>query len=97
MAFPWFEGEGVKSLVRVKLETVAEPLHRQTALQPKEGVYGLFGWNTIPNEAKEVTVLYFLSSISTHFQTALTNLLICFLNKTLDQTVLLWWGSSCPA
>ena len=44
----------MKSPVRVKLETVAEPMHRQTALEPKEGVYGLFGWNTIPNEAKKV-------------------------------------------
>ena len=51
MAYPWCEGGEV---VRVKVEAISESLPRQTALQPPEGVSGLFGWNTISKDAKEV-------------------------------------------
>ena len=41
-------------MVRVKVEGVGEASQRQTALEPAEGAPGLFGWNTIDKEAKEV-------------------------------------------
>ena len=50
MAYPWCErGE----VVRVKVERVGEASQR---LEPAEGSSGLFGWNTISNDAKEVCV-----------------------------------------
>ena len=47
------EGGSVQ-LVRVKLETLADPAHRQTTLEPREGLFGLFGWNTVSKDAKQV-------------------------------------------
>ena len=47
-------GGGGVQLVRVKLETLADPAHRQMALEPREGSFGLFGWNTVPKDAKQV-------------------------------------------
>ena len=51
MAYPWYEGGEV---VRVKVERVGEGSQRQVALEPAEGSPGLFGWNTISSDAKEV-------------------------------------------
>ena len=53
MAYPWCEGGEV---VRVKVERMGEVGQRQVALEPKEGSTGLFGWNTITGDAKEVCV-----------------------------------------
>lgn len=41
-------------MVRVKVERVGEASQRQVALEPSEGSSGLFGWNTISSDAKEV-------------------------------------------
>ena len=54
MAYPWYEGGEV---VRVKVERVGEGSQRQLALEPAEGSPGLFGWNTITSDAKEVSCL----------------------------------------
>lgn len=51
VAYPWCEGGEV---VRVKVERVGEASQRQVALEPAEGSSGLFGWNTITSDAKEV-------------------------------------------
>lgn len=51
VAYPWCEGGEV---VRVKVERVGEASQRQVALEPAEGSSGLFGWNTIASDAKEV-------------------------------------------
>lgn len=40
--------------MRVKVERVGEASQRQVALEPSEGSSGLFGWNTIASDAKEV-------------------------------------------
>ena len=59
VAFPWFDGNTGKESsvpIRVKLETLTQPVHRQVSLEPKEGSYGLFGWNTVPSDAKEVVM-----------------------------------------
>ena len=58
MAYPWCEGGEV---VRVKVERVGEASQRQVALEPAEGVSGLFGWNTIASKAREVRVRVSLS------------------------------------
>lgn len=36
------------------METLADPAHRQTTLEPREGLFGLFGWNTVSKDAKQV-------------------------------------------
>ena len=41
-------------MVRVKVEGMVDDSSRQTALEPAEGATGLFGWNTITKDAKEV-------------------------------------------
>ena len=51
VAYPWYEGGEV---VRVKVERVGEGSQRQVALEPVEGSPGLFGWNTISSNVKEV-------------------------------------------
>ncbi|CAI8047719.1 Twinkle protein, mitochondrial [Geodia barretti] len=53
VAYPWYEGGEV---VRVKVERVGEGPQRQLALEPAEGSPGLFGWNTISSDAKEVVI-----------------------------------------
>lgn len=36
------------------METLADPAHRQMTLEPREGLFGLFGWNTVSKDAKQV-------------------------------------------
>ena len=54
MAYPWCEDGEV---VRVKVERMGEASQRQVALEPADGSSGLFGWNTIASNAKEVSHL----------------------------------------
>ena len=51
VAYPWCEDGEV---VRVKVERMGEASQRQVALEPAYGSSGLFGWNTIASNAKEV-------------------------------------------
>ena len=58
MAYPWCEGGEV---VRVKVERVGEEgSQRQVALEPADGSPGLFGWNTISSDAKEVCLCVYI-------------------------------------
>jgi hypothetical protein len=52
VAYPWCEDGEV---VRVKVERMGEASQRQVALEPAYGSSGLFGWNTIASNAKEVS------------------------------------------
>ena len=52
VAYPWCEDGEV---VRVKVERMGETSQRQMALEPADGSSGLFGWNTIASNAKEVS------------------------------------------
>lgn len=61
VAYPWYEGGEV---ARVKVERVWEGSGRQVAMEPTDGVQGLFGWNTISSDAKEVNTT--LSSFLTN-------------------------------
>eukprot|EP00731_Ephydatia_muelleri_P036140 Em0205g3a len=54
VVFPWFEEREDKAPFRIKMETVVDRSDRQVVLEPKDGSYGLFGWNTVPAGAKEV-------------------------------------------
>ncbi len=69
IAFPWFdansgsqeegglEGGNGRRPVRVKVVTLTtDRVNRQVALEPREGPYGLFGWNSVPRNAKEVVI-----------------------------------------
>ena len=58
VAFPWYSsagvGSGPRELIGVKVETLDTHPSRQTAVEPRHGQPGLFGWHTIPTSAKEV-------------------------------------------
>lgn len=65
IALPWFDANGGSKgggsgergrVIRVKLETLTTTDQRQTALEPREGPYGLYGWNTVPQTAKELVI-----------------------------------------
>lgn len=53
-------------MVRVKVERVGEVSQRQVALEPSEGSSGLFGWNTIASDAKEVCTSSAATTSSLH-------------------------------
>ena len=52
MVFPWYQG---KELARVKLVTLSPEEERRSSLEPSEGQWGLFGWNTVQSTDKEVS------------------------------------------
>ena len=58
MAFPWYSnaggGSGPGELIGVKMETLDTPPSRQTAVEPRQGQPGLFGWQTTHPSAREV-------------------------------------------
>ncbi len=67
VAFPWFDangsskqegilegGKAIGEVIRVKLQTLSTD--RQVTLEPKEGPYGLYGWNTVPQSAKKIVI-----------------------------------------
>ncbi|KAL5479694.1 hypothetical protein EMCRGX_G023254 [Ephydatia muelleri] len=56
VVFPWFEEREDKAPFRIKMETVVDRSDRQVVLEPKDGSYGLFGWNTVPAGAKEIVI-----------------------------------------
>ena len=58
MTFPWYSnaggGSGPGELIGVKMETLDTPPSRQTAVEPRQGQPGLFGWQTTHPSAREV-------------------------------------------
>ena len=95
VAYPWCEGGEV---VRVKVEKMGDSSQqRQVALEPAEGTMGLFGWNTITPDAKEVYIL--ISEAATLFTrlfrvASLTaTLFVCLFCGVLLTITLLY---SCP-
>ena len=58
VAFPWYSsaggGSGPGELIGVKVETLDTPPNRQTAVEPRQGQPGLFGWQTTHPSTREV-------------------------------------------
>lgn len=56
ITFPWItmEQDGTQTLVRYKLRSLHNKANQR--IEPKGGAWGLFGWHTIPADAKEVVL-----------------------------------------
>ena len=52
--FPWYTSNDSHIPDRVKIETISSKDKRLIDYEPKEGSLGLFGWNTIPEQADKV-------------------------------------------
>ncbi len=56
VTFPWIvlDDKGNQVLVRYKLRAIDHKAHQR--LEPKGGGWGLFGWHTVPADAKEIVL-----------------------------------------
>lgn len=52
VTFPWINSEG--EIVRIKMRSLTQKGKQR--LEPKGGGWGLFGWNTIPDDATEIVL-----------------------------------------
>ena len=96
VAFPWYSsagvGSGPRELIGVKVETLDTPPSRQTAVEPRHGQPGLFGWHTIPTSAKEVWPLshtHMPNTTHTHLFTSGMDCVIHYNAVSLNSCLLL--------
>ena len=58
LVFPWYTSSDGLLPDSVKIETIAAKENQATDCVPKEGLLGLFGWRTVPDQANKVHVAF---------------------------------------